>query len=203
MTEIKEVLYRWVKGLSIRQISKSLGTARNTVKKIIRQAQEKGALINADLEVLEAVALAMQTSFPATTPVKKTTEEQLSIYHNQLEQWLNEPYITVRQIGRLLSQPPYNLSLSERSLHRYVDKYFPKDKKVTMVLHTKAGEQAQVDFGYVGLLYDPGLKKKRKSYAFVMTLSYSRHRFVCFVFLCVYMWCISFYMFSFVCLSGF
>ena len=51
-----------------------------------------------------------------------------------------------------------------------------------MRIPTKPGEQAQVDFGYVGKLYDKASGKYRKGYAFVMTLSHSRYRFVRFVF---------------------
>ena len=36
MIEISEILYRWVKGLRIKEISKSLGYARNSIKKVIR-----------------------------------------------------------------------------------------------------------------------------------------------------------------------
>lgn len=49
---------------------------------------------------------------------------------------------------------------------------------VTVRLETSPGEQAQVDFGQVTL--NLGETRKRV-WAFVMTLSYSRHRFVRFV----------------------
>src|SRR5207244_4443066 len=40
------------------------------------------------------------------------------------------------------------------------------------------GEEAQVDFFYVGLWHDPDLGRRRKLYAFLMTLSHSRHQFL-------------------------
>jgi len=49
-------------------------------------------------------------------------------------------------------------------------------------LEVEPGSQAQVDFGYVGMMVDPLTKRLRKSWVFLMTLSYSRHRFVRFVF---------------------
>ena len=52
---------------------------------------------------------------------------------------------------------------------------------VTVRVETAPGEEAQVDFGYVGLLYDPVGSKLRKGWAFVMTLSWSRHQYVEFV----------------------
>lgn len=43
-------------------------------------------------------------------------------------------------------------------------------------------EEAQVDFGAAGRLRDPRTSRMRKAWMFVMTLSYSRHCYVEFVF---------------------
>ena len=53
---------------------------------------------------------------------------------------------------------------------------------VAIPLETEPGQEAQVDFGYVGHLYDPAEGRLRKAYVFVMVLSYSRHLFarICF-----------------------
>ena len=59
-------------------------------------------------------------------------------------------------------------------------------KKVKKTLHNKAyirfetmpGEQAQVDWGYYGLMYDRVLRKTIKVYFFLMTLGYSRATYV-------------------------
>jgi transposase len=44
-------------------------------------------------------------------------------------------------------------------------------------VETRPGEVAQVDFGYVGRLYDPRARVMRKAWVFVMVLGYSRHLF--------------------------
>ncbi len=44
-----------------------------------------------------------------------------------------------------------------------------------MVLHTLPGEEAQVDFGYIGTLNVGG--KTRKAWVFIMVLSYSRYMY--------------------------
>jgi hypothetical protein len=49
-------------------------------------------------------------------------------------------------------------------------------------IEVEPGAEAQVDFGYVGKLLDPRTGQPRKAWAFVMTLSYSRHQYVEFVF---------------------
>jgi hypothetical protein len=42
---------------------------------------------------------------------------------------------------------------------------------------TEPGQIAQVDFGYIGKLYDPAERRFRKAWVFVLVLGYSRHLF--------------------------
>ena len=53
---------------------------------------------------------------------------------------------------------------------------------VAIPLETEPGQEAQVDFGSIGSLYDPVEGRLRKAYVFVMVLSHSRHQFarICF-----------------------
>ena len=51
-----------------------------------------------------------------------------------------------------------------------------------MRVETEPGEEGQVDFGYAGKMWDPLTSRARKAWLFVMTLGYSRHQFVRFVF---------------------
>lgn len=55
-------------------------------------------------------------------------------------------------------------------------------KDVAIPVDTAPGSVAQVDFGYVGKLYDPATKTRRKAWCFVMVLGYSRHMVVRVVF---------------------
>jgi len=49
-------------------------------------------------------------------------------------------------------------------------------------VETPPGEEAQVDFGFAGRMVDPETGELRKTWLFVMTLSWSRHQYVEFVF---------------------
>ena len=55
-------------------------------------------------------------------------------------------------------------------------------KDVAIPVETAAGEVAQVDFGYVGKLFDPTTMTLRKAWCFVMVLGFSRHMVVRVVF---------------------
>jgi transposase len=50
----------------------------------------------------------------------------------------------------------------------------PSADDVAIPVHTAPGQQAQVDFGYVGKLVDPTTGKRRKAWVFVKVLSHSR-----------------------------
>ncbi len=63
-------------------------------------------------------------------------------------------------------------SVSYSTVSHYVHKIKAKDK-ICVRFHTLAGEEAQVDFGYVGLQVNLEGKRK-KAWVFNMRLSYSR-----------------------------
>jgi hypothetical protein len=58
----------------------------------------------------------------------------------------------------------------------------PAEPDVTVRVETRPGEEGQVDFGFAGLLADPQTGELRRAWAFVLTLSWSRHQYVEFVF---------------------
>ena len=184
MTEITEILYQWMQSVSQRQIVKLTGTSRNTVRKIIEAATELGLQPECwDEPKLLLISGQIETKLKSHhRPQARKAQTQLEQHHQKIKDWLDEPHMTIRQIRRLLLEHNPSLHVSETSCHRYVKRHFPKPIQSTMVLHTLPGQQAQVDFGYVGIMRDPSLDKERRTYAFVMTLSYSRYRFVRFVF---------------------
>jgi transposase len=63
---------------------------------------------------------------------------------------------------------------SYSALIRYFTKNNLNKENPVMRIETKAGEIAQVDFGYSGLIYDELTLKEAKSWIFVMVLAFSR-----------------------------
>jgi hypothetical protein len=75
------------------------------------------------------------------------------------------------------------LRASWRTFHRYVRAQWPERlqaaPRTTIRLDDPPpGEEAQVDFFYVGYWHDPAVGRRRKLYALLMTLSQSRHQFL-------------------------
>jgi hypothetical protein len=46
------------------------------------------------------------------------------------------------------------------------------------VADVEPGELAEVDYGQLGLMYDPDTQRRRKAWALLVTLAHSRHQFV-------------------------
>ncbi len=179
MVEVKEVIYQWRQGISKSGIARSLGMARNTVKMIIKHAKKLGLGEESDEVVIEKVNA---LHYPPNSNSKPgSIQAYISQQHGQIVDWLSIPDMTIVQMVRLFKKGGH--SISETSLRRYLKgaQLLP-NQKVTVHLITQAGDQGQVDFGYVGLMWDTKKERKRKAYAFVMTLSHSRYRFVRFVF---------------------
>jgi transposase len=76
----------------------------------------------------------------------------------------------------------HGYSGSYGSVLRFVQKLRPMLPKATVRVHTQPGEEAQVDFANVGPYVDPNSGFARPAYAFVMTLSFSRHQYAELVF---------------------
>jgi len=76
----------------------------------------------------------------------------------------------------------HGLTASVASLKRYVAANLPEDvlrSRVTVLRETPpAGEEAQIDYGYLGTWLDPIGGRLRRVWAFVMVLACSRHVFV-------------------------
>ncbi len=183
MIEISEILYRWIKGLKIKQIARSLGYSKNSVKSIVRQAEILGLEGRCEQAQLEAVVCKIKDArYENNSSCKHKASLGLAAYDERIISWLKEPSITITQISRLIGES--GLKTSETTLRRYIKARFPETqcRNYTIPMASSVGEEAQVDYGYVGLMKDATTGKLRKTYAFVMTLSYSRYRYVEFSF---------------------
>ncbi|WP_298267417.1 IS21 family transposase [Geobacter sp.] len=174
MVELDELLFRWQQGENISQLSRSLGQSRQTVREYLRRAQHEGLTRDADdARRAEVVRTLLRKAPTVASPAR----DELVPWLEQIRQWLAEPDMTAKQVWRLLRRK--GLKASYQSVNRFVQEYVtPATPRTTMRLETPAGRQAQVDFGKVRVRLGDTLVWL---WAFVMTLSYSRHRFVRFV----------------------
>jgi hypothetical protein len=175
MAEIREVIYQHHQGAGQRSIEKSLGISRNSIRKYIAMAVDLGYTKVTNNEEVESIAIEVQRKIISTANSKRPNRstKELKLFHERIASLLTERWITHEQIHRILITE--GLKSSRRSLSRYILRYFPMQQKTTIHLVTKPGQEAQVDYAYVGIF------NNKKTYAFIMTLSHSRYRYVEFV----------------------
>ena len=180
MSTIREVLYQYQKEVSQRQISRSFGISRDTIRKYIELAETENFNKQVSDSELNAIAIKLESKlYNKQTCKNQQVMPLLEQYKPEIENWLEEKNMTQTQIHRLLEEA--GVSVSKRSINRFIEKEYPKFLKNTIHIKTEPGKESQVDFGNVGYMYDSnGIK--RKAYAFVMILSHSRYRYVEFVF---------------------
>ena len=169
---------------SAREVCRMLGMGRSTEWRY-REALSKAGLLAGDPDDLPPV----ETIKAATTLAATRSIAQQEI--STVEPWRAhiEPMVkrgarprAIRDCLRL-SHPDFQCS--ESAMKRFVAS-LRRDVGVTAAdvvirVETGPGEVAQVDFGYVGKIFDPGTGLRRKTWAFVMTLGFSRRMFVHFV----------------------
>ena len=123
----------------------------------------------------------LQELLKQTLPEKQPPQNRSSVTaHEEQIIKLHNAGVEVAAIVARLQEQGYTGSYFP--VYRLVRKLAAKQPEVFVRVECKPGEEAQVDFGYVGYLLDPETRERRKAWAFVMTLSWSRHMYVEFVF---------------------
>lgn len=184
MNEIVEILYQWHQGKSIQGIERSFGTDRKTIRKYVRLGQGAGVCRGKPFPEESELARRIKTFGEKMwrKTVKAPARELIIPHREWIEELLKDSRITAKQVWRLLREAK-GIRVGYCTLKRYLRAEFHYGvAPITIRLETEPGQQAQVDFGYVGMMRDPQSGKPRRTWAFMMTLSYSRHRFVRFVF---------------------
>jgi len=88
--------------------------------------------------------------------------------------------VEVAAIYERLKERGYSGSYS--AVYRFVQRVKGHLPEATVRVERAPGEEGQVDFGYAGWMIDPETGQLRRTWAFVMTLAWSRHQYVEFVF---------------------
>ncbi len=173
--DIRELLRYLHQGQSERVIQDALGLGRRTIRKYKRWAQAQG-LLSGPLPELAEIEARLQATQPPPAP---QTTSSVAPYQAIVED-LRQRGVEIQAIYQRL-RDEHGYPGSYPSVWRFVRALEPQTPAATVRVEVQPGEEAQVDFGYAGRMYDPAQGKVRKAWAFVMTLSWSRHQFVAFV----------------------
>jgi transposase len=174
--DIREMLRHLRRRQSNRAVARALGIDRKTVARYRTWATEQGLLEESLPSLSELHRLVEETLDSSPPPQNESSVEP----YRQVVTKLCQEGVEVAAIHQRLKERGYTGSYS--SVYRFVRHLEPRTPDVTVRVETPPGEEAQVDFGYAGRMIDPETGELRKTWVFVMTLSWSRHQYVEFVF---------------------
>lgn len=178
--DIRELIRLLRMGLGNRRIAREMGVSRNTVVKYRQWAGGHGFLESESLPDVEAITRQFSGEEPGGAGAAVASHVSLvAPYREFVEQKRSEGVEKMALFG-LLKERGFTGSYS--SVRRFVERLEERNPEVFLRIETPAGEEAQVDFGYAGLQFDPLAQTQRRAWVFVMTLSFSRHQFTRIVF---------------------
>ncbi len=176
MNHLRDLIRRLRAGESERRIARDMCISRPTVHKYHELAQREGYL-EAGTEIPNDETLQAVLG-PGPQPPKIASSLEP---YGQVVETLHKQGVEMVAIWQRLKEA-YGYTGSYSAVRRYVRHLEPETVEAYTRVHSAPGEEMQVDFGAVGQLFDPTSGRVRTAYAFVATLSYSRHQYAELVF---------------------
>jgi transposase len=181
MIDVKEVLRRWSAGHSNRKIARETGTDRDTAARYIAVASELGRKRGHEFTEDELHEIAQRVQ---ARPLPDPSEEWKAVaaHRERIAAWLagggGKRPLKLTKVHVLLERQ--GVEVSYDTLRRYTQQELGWRKKAPTVRldDPPPGQEAQVDFGKMGLIPDEETGRSRMLWALVVTLCFSRYQFV-------------------------
>jgi len=174
--DVRELLRHIQTTGSDRAVARATGAHRKTVLRYRHWAQAHHLLEGALPPIEDLQALLIQTGTPSAPPQMVSTLEP----YRDLVTRLHAQGVEGAAIWQRLHERGYDGSVS--AVYRFVHRLTPLQPDATVRVEREPGEEAQVDFGFAGRMVDPHTGELRRTWVFVMTLSWSRYQYAEFVF---------------------
>ncbi len=185
--EIWSILRRWSDKQSISAIAVACGCDRKTVRSYIEMARRMGIakeeLVPERKEellpLLQEASVRLHCRASSKLLLEGHVDEILALINdreNPLKPKTAFEVIVFRyELQGKVSYSTFKRLARARALVR-------DGKRVTCRIETPPAQQIQLDYGKMGLLWDPLERRRKTLYAFIGTLGFSRHKFVQFVY---------------------
>jgi len=167
MVEKVDVIRRLRMNQSIRAINRETGIHRTIIRELRDIAVQKGWL---EKRTPMPSELTLQKSLDYLHKIQDHLAHPLDTWKEEIKRWVDMKYSFI-VIHQLVCQ---YYQCSESTVRRYIHRRFPSEPKAVMVRNSKPGEVMEVDFGYLGITYDPDEKRNRKTHLFSGRFRYSR-----------------------------
>lgn len=174
--DLREMLRRLRLAESARAIAKDLGTSRNTVRDYAKWFEGEG-LLGPDAHLPSADELAARLG-AIKSDAANGPPPRLLPYRDEVAALVGtglEIKVAWQRFSRTRPECRVSYQVFRRFVRRHVDS---GRRPAVMRIEVEPGAEAQVDFGYAGLVPRAAGESPRKTWIFVMTLSHSRHQYV-------------------------
>jgi hypothetical protein len=178
MIELREVLRLWSEGVPKKRVAAQLGLDPKTVRRYLRVAGTAGLVapgVAPSEEQLREVLLALH---PAGGRPRGDSWDRCEAERSTIERGLKSG-LRLTKIRKLLRRQ--KVEIPYPTLHRFavLELGFGRTASTIPVLDGEAGQEVQVDTGWVGWLTLPGIPVRRRRFrAWIFTAVRSRYRFV-------------------------
>lgn len=176
MNHLRDLINRLKVGESERRIARDMNISRPTVHKYHELAKQQGYLEKGVELPNDETLQAVLGPGPQPPKIVSSVEAYGEVVKDLIRQGVEMTAIWQRL------RDNYGYCGSYSSVRRFVVHLEPKEPGAYTRIHSAPGEEMQVDFGSVGQVFDPISGRMRAAYAFVATLSYSRHQYAELVF---------------------
>jgi transposase len=184
MWEVLDILRRIHRGESRRAIVRATGRSRGTIRRYFKAARALGwapEVAAPDEELASRVVARLQPG--PREPHPESVAVHLHPHTAQIRDWLtpqegNKRGLRLTKIHDLLTRQGVVVPYS--SLHRFAVAHcgFGRKRVTVRVADVAPGELAEIDFGRLGLVYDPERERRRFLWVLIVTLVHSRHQYV-------------------------
>jgi transposase len=175
--DINELIRLVRVGETTSTIARMLGLNRRTVMRYRAWADEQGLLVG-ELPDPAALHHLVATTLPVVQPPQQISS--VVRYREEIAT-MRERGMEVAAIRSRLEER-HGGPISYSAVWRLVQHLEPKLPEAVVRVEVPPGTEGQVDFGYAGLTIDPTTGAERRSWLFVLVLSFSRHLYAELVF---------------------
>jgi hypothetical protein len=178
--EVREALRLWLRGEGIRAVERLAQLDRKTVRRYVKSATELGLVRDGGEAQLtdEFIGSVVEAVRPHRSDGHGQEWRLLVANHDQMKAWLDTE-VTAVKVQRLLARR--GVVVPRRTVQRYAAEMCGAGRKPASTVRVNDGEpgdECQVDFGRLGLVFDADTGRRRVCNALVFTACVSRHCFV-------------------------
>ena len=178
--EVREVLRLWLAGEGLRATERLVGFDRKTVRRYLDVAVGLGLVRDGGDEQLtdEFICLVVEAVRPHRTDGHGAAWRRCEAQHDQITAWVEDDLTAVKMTELLARR---GVEIPERTVQRYVAQVCGRTRGrglTVRVADGAPGDELQIDFGRMGLLFDPDTGRDRVVQALIFTAVFSRHCFV-------------------------